>query len=223
MGLFRRINDIISANFNEMVEQYEDPEKMLKQAVREMEESIAAAKKEVVHAMASEKLVKKNLADNERQVQEWRQRAEKAVQAGDDALARKALVRKQEYEKVAAALRDQEAASSEASQTLRRQLEAMQAKLAEAKRRIGTLAARKKAADVRARGVACGADVQLDTDAFDKFERLKEKVERAEAEADALRELEGGGASTPFPEPELSESNTGIEAELAAMRKKLKS
>src|SRR5262245_5577790 len=68
MGLFRRISDIISANFNEMVDQFEDPEKMLKQAVREMEESIAAAKKEVVGAMASEKLVKKNLGENERQI-----------------------------------------------------------------------------------------------------------------------------------------------------------
>lgn len=219
MGLFRRIGDIISANFNEMVDQFEDPEKMLKQAVREMEVSIADAKKEVVQTMASEKLVKKNLADNERQGRDWQQRAEKAMQAGDEGLARKALVRKQEYEKVTAALRDQDSAASEASQTLRRQLEAMQAKLAEAKRKIGTLAARKKAADVRSRVAVSGPDAQLDTEAFEKFEKLKEKVERAEAEADALRELEGG--DTQAPEPEET-GGSDIESELAALRRKMK-
>src|SRR5438105_2312215 len=106
MGLFQRIGDIISANFNDMVDQFEDPEAMLKQAVREMETAIGEAKQEVVQTMASEKMVRKNRTDNERQVQEWQQRAEKAVLAGDEALARKALVRKEEYEKVAAALRD---------------------------------------------------------------------------------------------------------------------
>ncbi len=223
MGLFQRIGDIISANFNDMVEQFEDPEAMLKQAVREMETAIGEAKQEVVQTMASEKMVRKNRADNERQVQEWQQRAEKAVLSGDEALARKALVRKQEYEKVAAALRDQESAVSETSQTLRRQLEAMQAKLAEAKRKVGTLAARKKAAEVRSRLVTGTAQAQLDTEAFEKFERLREKVERAEAEADALRELEGSLPATPALEPEAPGQDLSVDAELAALRKKLKS
>jgi phage shock protein A len=222
MGLFQRFSDILSANLNEMVDRFEDPETMLKQAVREMESSIAEAKQEVVRAMASEKMVKKNLADHERQAREWQQRAEKAVQASDDALARKALLRRQEYDKIAAALRDQDEAASESSQTLRRQLEAMQAKLAEAKRRVGTLAARKKAADVRARTLTGAAVIELDTDAFEKFERLREKVERAEAEAEALRELEMGAAPTPPAEAELERADTGVEAELAALRRKLK-
>ena len=81
--------------------------------------------------------------------------------AGDDDLARKALVRKKEAETVAAALRDQQQATADASQTLRRQLEAMQAKLADAERRLGTLAARKRAADVPARmaGAKLAGDV----------------------------------------------------------------
>lgn len=224
MGLFQRFSDILSANLNEMADRFEDPETMLKQVVREMEASIAEAKQEVVRAMASEKMVKKNLADNERQVREWQQRAEKAVQAGDDALARKALLRRQEHDKIVAALRDQDEAAAQSCQTLRRQLEAMQAKLAEAKRRVGTLAARKKAADVRARTLTGAAAVELDTDAFEKFERLREKVERAEAEADALRELETGLAPepVPVPEPEAEPAETGVEAELAALRRKIR-
>jgi len=222
MGLFKRIGDIISANLNDMVEGLEDPEKMLKQAIREMETAIADARQEVVQAMATEKLVKKNVAEHKRHIQEWQQRAEKAIQAGDDGLARKAIQRKQEYQKVLAALQDQETAAVETSQTLRRQLEAMKVKLAEAKRKVDTLAARKKAADVRARMATECCNPIIDTAAFEKFERLREKVERAEAEADARRELDSDAEPAKKSDldeaPELSE----VDAELAALRRKMK-
>src|SRR4029077_5255796 len=100
MGLFQRFGDIISANLNDMVDRFEEPEKMLKQAVREMEAAISDAKRETARAMASEKLAAKELAESERQGREWGQRAEQAVRAGDDAMARKALTRKQEHDKV---------------------------------------------------------------------------------------------------------------------------
>jgi phage shock protein A len=139
MGIFKRISEIVSANLNDMVENWEEPEVMLKQAIREMETTIDESNRNVAKAMASEKLVGKELAENERQAKEWQTRAETSVAAGDDNLARKALARKQEHEKVAAALLDQYTASQEASITLRRQLEAMHAKLTDAKRRLGRL------------------------------------------------------------------------------------
>ena len=103
MGLFKRMSDIVSANLNDMAEKYEDPEKMLKQAVREMETSIEEARRDVAKSMASDKIVAKELAENEQKASQWQQRAEAAIEAGDDNLARQALGRKQEYEKVAAA------------------------------------------------------------------------------------------------------------------------
>src|ERR1700676_2136455 len=108
MGLFKRISDIVSANLNDMVESWEEPEKMLKQAVREMETAIDQARRSVAKAMASEKLVGKELLENERHAEQWQTRAESAVAAGDDTLALKALARKREHESVAAALRDQQ-------------------------------------------------------------------------------------------------------------------
>src|SRR5581483_9584316 len=83
--------------------------------------------------------------------------------------------------------------------SLRRQLGAMQAKLAEAKRRLGTLVARQRAAQVRSR-LQSAAAAELDARAFEKFERLRRKVEQAEAETEALRELEA--ATIPETEPE---------------------
>jgi phage shock protein A len=88
MGLFRRVSDIISANLNDMMERFENPEKMLRQAVREMGEAIAVARKETAQAMASRKLVARCLGDHERQARDWQERAEKAVRAGDDGVAR---------------------------------------------------------------------------------------------------------------------------------------
>ncbi len=221
MGIFKRISDIVSANFNDMVESYEDPEKMLRQAVREMEEAIRNAKPDVAKAMANEKTLAKELASNEAQCETWAKRAETAVLAGDDDLARRAIGRKKEYEKIAAALKDQHAAAGESSQTLRRQLEAMQAKLREAERRLATLVARKKAAEVRTKmaesQAASGAN--LDRDAFDKFERLAKKVEMAEAEAEAMSELARSSQDAATAEDDLAE-DLDIEAELAALKRK---
>jgi phage shock protein A len=222
MGIFKRLQDIVSANFNDMIEEWEDPEAMLRQAVREMETAIGESKREVARAMASEKLVLRDLEDNRRQARDWQARAEKAVHARDDSLARRALARRQECDKVVAALEDQAHATGEASQLLRRQLAAMQAKLNEAKRRLGTLTARVKAAEVRAKVQAASGDVHLDQAAFEKFDRLRARVERVEAEAEAMRELECGPHSdSPTGDVPLDDGELGLDAELDALKRKL--
>ena len=149
MRLFRRIGDIISANLNEMIDHFEDPEKMLKQAVREMEQAVAAALDSAVKAVANEKLLSKQLAENRRQAQRWQHRAGEAVATGDDDLARRAITRKIQHEKLVAALEDQHTAAAETSAKLRRQIEGMRAKLTEVKRMLAALIARKRAAETR--------------------------------------------------------------------------
>jgi phage shock protein A len=223
MGLFKRISDIISANLNELTEQCEDPERMLKQAIREMEESIAEATTQTAKAMASEKTLARELERNRAQQVQWEDRAAKAVEAGDDDLARKAIARKNEHQKVVSALEDQQEAAREASTSLRRQLEAMQAKLAEAKRSLATLSARKRAADFSKRMdmQAAGLGTAADDCAFAKFDRLKERVEQAEAEAEALHELRGQRGALPA-EAEEPHENLDVAAELAELKRKLK-
>ena len=216
MGLFKRLQDIITANLGDVVEGSDNPEPLLRQAIAEMEAAIGEAKRETARAMAAEKLAANELADSERQSRDWQLQAEKAIRAGDDALARKALSRKQEHDKVSAALRNQLAAASEASRILRHQLEAMQAKVSDAKRRIGTLAARQKAAAVRMKS----ADPHFETEAFAKFDRISGKIARVEAEAEALRELETGGHTRPGAESTAGKGDLDIEAELAELKRK---
>jgi phage shock protein A len=222
MGVFKRISDIMSANLNDMIETWEEPEQMLRHAVREMEASIEQSQRSVARAIASDKLVAKEIATNHQQAEQWQARAESAVTAGDDALAIKALAKKQEHKKLTDALRDQHASAIEATATLRRQLEGMRTKLAEAKRRLGTLTARKKAADLQTRVQLGKIDPHLKTDAFAKFDRFREKVEIAEAEADALRELAGGGCAVDESVETVPDSHQlNLDAELAQLKQKL--
>jgi phage shock protein A len=218
MGLFRRVGDIISANLNDLVERFEDPEKMLKQAIREMERAIGQARREVVRAVASEKLARKQLAHDERQAEEWQTRAVTALKAGEERTARTALVRKHETLKVVAALRDHLIVSSETAQTLRRQLAAMEVKLAEARRQLETFVARQRVAEVRARLQSSFESRAGSAGAFARFDELQGRVERMEAEAEALGELERTDEADALPL-----EDPAVEAELTALKTKIQS
>ena len=193
MGVFKRISDIISANLNELTEQFENPEKMLKQAVREMESSIEEVTGQTAKAMAQQKTLDRELERNRAQQETWQERAIKAVEAGDDGLARKALARKNEHQNIVEALEDQSEMAARACRVLQRQLAAMRAKHAEAKRNLTTLVARKRAAEFRKKmeAQAAGFQTVVDDADFARFDRLKSKVEQAEAEAEAIAELRG--------------------------------
>jgi phage shock protein A len=226
MSIFKRIQDIVSANLNDLVTEYENPEQMLRQAIREMEDAIHKARPDVARSMGNEKTIAKELASNEAQCSTWDNRAQSAVEAGDDALARKAIERRKEYEKVVAALQDQHTAAQEASQMLRRQLAAMEAKLTDAQRRLNTLVARNRAAEIRTKMASADVSVRLDEDdAFAKFDRLSRKVEMAEAEAEAMAELARERNSVddaPEEGVEQESAKLDIDAELAALKQRLK-
>jgi phage shock protein A len=223
VGIFRRISDIISANLNDFTERFENPEKMLKQAIREMEESIGRVTEQTARAMAGETTLSRELERNRAEQQQWQQRAVKAAGAGDDSLARRALARKNEHEKIIAALDDQLAATREASRTLQRQLEAMKAKLAEARRNLTTLSARQRAAEFRKRMHchAAGLTAEVDDRAFAKFDRLKSRVEQAEAEAEAMAKLRAQRAGASISDVEIPEPELEVAAELAEIKRKL--
>jgi len=225
MGIFSRISDIISANLNDMIENIEDPEKMLRQAVREMETTIDRARESTARTMAGQKMVKSELQKNRRQAKLWAERAQNAVADANDELARKAISRRQEHEKLIVALEDEIAEADATVQRLRRQLSAMQAKLAEAKRRLTTLSARKRVADLRSKVNKVSETTSHKSNAFAKFDRMREKVEMAEAKADAIRELSSESGPNPdlTLETEKQATSAEVEAELAELKKKVKS
>lgn len=216
MGIFRRAGDIVAANLNDLIDRFEEPEKMLRQAVREMDEAIERASTAAARSLASEKLLARELAQHERHSADWQSRAAAAVAAGDDELARRALKRRCEHDCLAGALREQLAAARESNARLRRQIDAMHAKRADARRKLATLSARHAVA--RARRSLQTAGAAVDSSAFNRFERLSEQVELAEAEAEALVEL--SGAADPVEQFDAAAAARGeaIEAELAALK-----
>ncbi len=215
MGLFKRMSDIISANLNEMVDKFEDPETMLKQAVREMETAIRSAMDGAAKVIASQKLLGKQLTDHQTQAATWQQRAEAAVRGGDDDTARHALARKREHEKLLAALSDELTIADASSQKLRRQIEAMRVRLAEAKRKLILLTARQRAAEARKKLVTEFGGVAVNDEPFSKFDRMCDKVESCEAEAEALLELSGG---VDFEDEFTNAADVEIEAELQQLK-----
>ena len=222
MRLFRRIGDIIAANLNDLVDRFEDPEVMLKQAIREMETMIEETTGAAARAIASERLLAKDLADHERKARRWHARAEEAVVQGDDDLARQAIARAQEHEALAHALIEQRSAAQQTAQALRDQVNAMRAKQAEARRKLASLSGRRQvvAAGRALRGMAGAASCT--EDGFARFDRLRPQIERAEAEAEALGELYATVESKLEVESVAREQARRIEAELDAIKERLR-
>lgn len=220
MGIFKRIADIISANINDLLDKCEDPEKMIKQVILEMEEAIEEAKAGVAKAIASQKRLEADLAQNQRLVSEWQQKAELSVDKGDDNLARKALARKNEYVRIVQDLEPQVGNAAKAVETLKANLRAVEAKLGEARRKRDVLIARKRAAEASKQIQTGVSSMGKSAKAFGKFERMEEKLKQMEAEAQATAELSGERVELETEFQRLDEEEL-IDAELQALKKKL--
>jgi phage shock protein A len=222
MRMFRRINDIISANMNEMIDRFEDPEVMLRQAIREMDTMIEQATGAAARAIAGERLLAKDLADQELKTERWRARAEEAVRRGDDKLALSMIARAHEHEALASALAPQRSSAGDAAEALRRQVTAMRAKQAEARRKLASLAARRHLAEASGAILGMGTTSSQGANGFSRFERMVPQVEQAEAEAMALVELHEGSGSSLEDEAASREQARLVEAELAAIKERLR-
>ncbi|MBS1222009.1 MAG: phage shock protein suppresses sigma54-dependent transcription, partial [Proteobacteria bacterium] len=81
-NIFKRISDVLTANLNDLVDRVEDPERMIKQLIREMEENVNSAREGVIDALASEKQLAKELDSQRRQADDWYNRARRALETG---------------------------------------------------------------------------------------------------------------------------------------------
>ncbi len=219
-SIFKRISDVVTANINDLVDRVEDPERMVKQLIREMEDNIQQAKEGVVDAIASEKRLQKELEVNRNQCEDWGQKAEQSLRNGNEALARSALIRKKEHEDICRALEPSWQASKNTSERLKAQLRGAEAKLEEARRKRSTLLARQRAAEAR-------QQIDQTLSAFDagiaaqaNFSRMEDKVAEMEAHTAALDELDDDASQLEreFLDMRISAE---VEDEFAQLRKKV--
>ena len=190
MGIFSRLGTLIKSNLNDLISKAEDPEKMLTQVLLEMQQQLMEAKKAVAMAIADEKKLLKQTQIETDKAKEWERKAMIAVRAGDDGLARQALGRKQEHETIAAQFQQQWAGQKAAVDKLKDALRLLANKIEEAKRKKNILIARQKRAEAQAQ-IANTMQGLGNTSAFDTFDRMAERIQLMEAEAEAGAELAG--------------------------------
>src|ERR1043165_1071781 len=190
MGIFSRLGTLIKSNINDLITKAEDPEKMLTQVLLEMQQQLVEAKKAVAIAIADEKKLQKQYTAETDKAKEWESKAMEAVRAGDDNLARQALGRKQEHETISGQFQQQWIAQKQAVEKLKDALRLLNNKIEEAKRKKNILIARKKRAEAQQQ-IANTMQGLGDTSAFDTFDRMAERIQLMEAEAEAGAELAG--------------------------------
>jgi len=242
MGIFDRFSKVISSNMNALLDKAEDPRKSVELLIEEMREQIRRGRQEVVSAVAAEKRLRSKVGELDEQIDKWQRRAELAVKAGDENLAREALLfkkRQVEERDRAEALRAEQRGQA---LRLKDDLERAEGKLKELEAKKGTIIARYKQARAGGGAEALGAESDGPTP-FDELRRMEEKMERAEDEAEAMDEareilkkpkgskmsadelearfadLEEGGTAPDKKEPS---GDDDVDEELKALRKKFR-
>lgn len=218
MGLFARIQDIFKANVNDMLDKAEDPEKMLKQMVIEMEESVNKTTLAVAQAVANEKSLERKLEKARVDVTDWEQKAMQALSANREDLARAALEKKNIADRNKNDLEPIYVQARDTANKMRQQLNALKAKLDEARSRQSTLIARSQAA--KAQKQMAQAFSGVGSDAFGKFDKFEQKIEKIEAEAEAYGELAGDNTKLE-DEFKMLSTNSSVDGDLLALKAKM--
>jgi phage shock protein A len=202
----------LTANLNDLLDQCENPERMLRQAVRKMESAFGKLLEAAAQAIAHERTLGRQVGDQQHFIERHLRAAEAAVARGDDEAARRELRHKSECERLHARLAAQRESAAALGDRLRGQVAALRIKLAEARQKLLEITARSRAAAAqrefatRMSGTSCGAAVA-------NFDRLCARVERTEDETAALLELIGQADDLPAFDPD-------VEADLAALKEK---
>jgi len=216
MGILGRLSSLVKSNVNDVIDSMQDPGKEIDQMVRDMEDSARQARTEVAQSIADGRRLGKRVVELEGEIREWQTRAETAVRANDDALAKEALRRKveKEAERAEAQKAAQEQGVYEAQ--LDAALKALDARLKDVKLRQGTLRAKAKAN-------RSGSPLSGKTSAFDNFDRMAGRIDAVEAEAGLDAELGGQSAESAAAGRKLDEmaEKSSVDDALAELKRKL--
>jgi phage shock protein A len=187
MSLLDRVSTLLKANLNELVEKAEDPERMLKQVVLDMENQLMQVKTQVAIAIADQHLLEKKKVEHETQAAEWRRKAELAVQKNQDDLARAALERALSQDQLSIGFGTQAEDQKHEADSLRQALHKLEQKLTETRAHCEMLIAEHRRAKVVGR--AAKAQHIVGNDQENTISRMKSKVHVTAAENAAATEV----------------------------------
>ncbi len=217
MGLIERILRLFRSNVNSWTAQREDPEKILEQAVYEMQENLVRMRQGVAQAIATQKRTERQANQAKCTGDEWYRRAQMALQQGNEVLARQALTKRKAYQETTAGLTEQIGQQKTLVAKLKKDMQSLESKISEAKTKKDMYIARARSAEASLRLQEMLGEVG-DTSSLKAFEKMEDKLLELEAKQDAIAisgtdELENKFAS-------LSEGDD-VDAELSAMKAEL--
>ncbi|MDJ0621327.1 MAG: phage shock protein PspA [Desulfocapsaceae bacterium] len=214
MGIFTRFRDIVSSNINSMLDRAEDPEKMIKLMIREMEDTLIEIKSSCAGVIAGQKKVQRRHSEIVERQKLWSERAELAVNKGRDDLAREALLEKRRFSELAEALANEISEHEGLIEQYQNDIRELEQKLASAKEKKRMLIQRHRKAQNKKRAQE---DIRrMDSaESMARFDHLESRIERMEAEADMVNY---GKAETIEDEFDELKSDEDIEKELAKLK-----
>jgi len=215
MALLERVSTLVRANINDMIDKAEDPEKMIKQVILDMQNQLLQVKTQVAIAIADQHLLEKKQKENEEKTSEWMRKAELAVTKKDDDLARAALHRVESYREMAGGFTQQVADQKAQVENLKTALRKLEQKLEEARAKADVLIAQHR----RARAVGKAQDARTAIGGNSKsaaFDRMKRKVEQSEAVGQAKSEMDTDDVEDRFMAIEKSDRIEQLLAEMKA-------
>ncbi len=217
--MFDRLMMMIRSNLDDLVSRAEDPEKMLDQAIYDMQVQLVEAKKQVAVVIADERRLARQAREASSVCVQWERRAEMAVRAGDDNLARAALARKKEHDQLATAFTEQWEAQKRSGEALRSALHGLSNKIDEAQRQRRILIARQRRAQAQAHIANTLSNINA-ASGLGVLDRMEERVVQMEAQAEAAMDL--GSALEPSLEAQFRALEAGnVDDELAALKQRM--
>ena len=216
MSIFTRLSDIVNSNISALLDKAENPEKMIRMVIQEMEETLVEVRSGTAKVIADKKTLKRRVDTLRKQAQGWEQKAELAVSKGREDLAKAALVERSAINASIDITEKDLAKLDETLDKLSSEIELLQAKLNDARARQKTILLRAKATENRV-----NINVKLKSEAIDsaldKFEYFERKIDQMEGQLETGH-VESRGLQSEFDELERQEQ---IDAELAALKTKM--
>jgi phage shock protein A len=216
MGIFSRTRDIIAANFTDLLDKAEDPAKMIRMIIMEMEETLVEVRASAARSIADQKEMRRQIAKLEKLQESWMEKAELALSKDREDLAKAALLEKQKAGEMAESLRSEIGILDEALRASEADITKLQTRLREARTRQNAIMSRLESAQNRARMREMYAGSKVD-EAFSRFDVLERRADDAEGRADAL-----SLGSPKTLEEEIAElrASEQVDAELEALKAK---
>ncbi len=226
MGILTRFKDIMSANINAMLDKCEDPEKMIDQYMRNLQEELGQVKAETASVIADKSKAERDLNNCKSEVDKLQGYAEKALKSGNEADARTFLSQKQAQEKQLEALQITYNTAVANADKMTQMYNKLVKDISELEARRGTIKAKVRAAEAQKKINDIGHSMTGATTSLDSFKRMEEKADHMLDEANAMSELDSSSASasvedlkSKYDDPQTADAS--VDDELAAMKAKL--